>query len=67
VYKKSALVPVYSYTVATLPTISGSGIYVAFASDGRKSGEGAGVGTGVLCYWDGSDWIAEGTAAAVAA
>ena len=29
-----------------------------FASDGRKNGEGAGAGTGVLCFYDGSNWIA---------
>lgn len=44
-----------NYTVAGLPTSFGIGS-VAFATDGRKDGEGAGNGTGVLTYWDGSAW-----------
>lgn len=38
------------YTVAQLPTISE--FMVAFASDGRKSGETAGNGTGVPVFYD---------------
>jgi len=44
-------------TVATLPTRAREGD-VSYASDGRKNGEGAGDGTGVLVFFDGSNWIA---------
>jgi hypothetical protein len=30
---------------------------VRFISDGRKEGEGAGNGTGVMCRYDGANWI----------
>lgn len=40
-----------SYTVAELPTDL-SGFMVAFASNGRKSGEPSGSGTGVPVYYD---------------
>lgn len=45
-----------AYTVANLP-ITGlangqSFVTIAFASNGRKAGEGAGAGTGVMVYWD---------------
>ena len=40
-----------TFTVATLPKIALSGA-VAFAKDGRKGGEGVGVGTGIPVYWD---------------
>lgn len=39
----------------------------AFASDGRKAGEGAGLGSGVLVFSDGAHWIAVDTGATVAA
>lgn len=39
-------------TVAGLPTPGQAG-RTRFATDGRKTGEGAGLGTGVLCYDDG--------------
>lgn len=54
-----------TYTVATLP--SGTAGEAAFASDGRKNGEGASSGTGVMVFFDGSNWIATDTGAAVAA
>lgn len=54
-----------SYTVAALPT--GSAGRIAFASNGRKNGEGAGAGTGVLVFNDGSAWRASDTGATVAA
>lgn len=38
-----------------------------FASNGRKNGEGAGAGTGVLVYFDGTAWRATDTGATVAA
>ena len=48
-----------AFTVANLPTLANGGLgngssYVtlAFASNGRKATEGAGVGTGQLCYYD---------------
>lgn len=45
-----------AYVVASLPTnglANGqSFVTIAFASNGRKSGEGAGLGTGVPVYWD---------------
>lgn len=48
-----------AYTVATLPTLANGGLgngtsYVtlAFASNGRKSGEGVGAGTGQLVYYN---------------
>ena len=47
----------HNYTVDTLPSrpIEGD---TAYASNGRKNGEGAGAGTGVLVFFDGSNWIA---------
>lgn len=48
-----------AYTVASLPTLSNGGLgngstYVtlAFASNGRKAAEGAGLGTGQLVYYN---------------
>lgn len=57
-------VPVY--TVAGLPGVSVAGD-TAFASNGRKNGEGGGAGTGVLVFSDGSAWRACDTGATVAA
>lgn len=57
------LVPV---TVANLPTNAVAG-HVAFASNGRKNGEGAGNGTGVLVFHDGTAWRACDTGATAAA
>ena len=54
-----------SYTVALLPTATAGAM--AYASNGRKAGEGVGVGTGVLVFRDGSNWIAVDTGATVAA
>ncbi len=42
-------------TVANLPTPQQAG-RVRFATDGRKMGEGAGAGTGVLVYDDSVAW-----------
>lgn len=39
----------------------------AFATNGRKNGEGAGAGTGVLVFHDGTAWKAVDTGATVAA
>lgn len=52
-------------TVANLP--SGSSGRMAYASDGRKNGEGAGLGTGVLVFHDGTAWRACDTGATAAA
>jgi hypothetical protein len=52
------------YGTSVLPIQAGS---MAYVSDGRKNGEGAGSGTGVLCYYDGNHWIASDTGVTVAA
>jgi hypothetical protein len=54
-----------SYVVASLP--AGSTGQLAFASNGRKNGEGAAAGTGVLVFFDGTNWCACDTGATVAA
>ena len=54
-----------SYTVAALP--AGTAGDTAYASNGRKNGEGAGAGTGVLVFKDGTAWRACDTGATVAA
>ena len=51
--------------VASLPT--GAAGSIAFASNGRKNGEGAAAGTGVLVFHDGTAWRACDTGATVAA
>ena len=43
-----------TYTVATLP--AGTAGMMAYASNGRKAGEGAGAGTGVLAIYTNSAW-----------
>jgi hypothetical protein len=53
------------YTVANLPT--GAAGMVAYASNGRKTGEGAGAGTGVPVYFSNAAWRVYSTDAAVAA
>lgn len=53
-------------TVAALSTTATAGD-LAYASDGRKAGEGAGAGTGVLVFRDGTAWRAVDTGATVAA
>lgn len=55
-----------SYTVANLPTDVTAG-QTAYASNGRKAGEGAGAGTGVLVFRDTTAWRAVDTGATVAA
>ena len=62
-----------SYTVATLPGISATQPLgpppgsIAYASNGRKVGEGAGSGTGVPVYYSNGAWRVFSTDAAVAA
>ena len=48
-----------SYTVASLPSCAtlGAGT-TAYASNGRRSGEGAGAGSGIPVYCDGANWRA---------
>lgn len=53
------------YTVATLP--SGVEGWTAYATDGRKVGEGAGTGTGVPIYYSSGNWRVYSTDAPVAA
>lgn len=48
------------YTVATLPTSPGEAAH-AFATDGVKTGETTGSGTGVPVYYSGSQWRVAGT------
>jgi hypothetical protein len=56
---------VSTYTVANLPTDVQAN-QIAYASNGRKNGEGSGAGTGVLVFRDGSAWRACDTGATVA-
>lgn len=55
-----------SYTVAGLPVTGAAGQF-AWAADGRKPGEGAGLGTGVFVFWNPatSQWFAFSTTALV--
>lgn len=46
-----------SYTVAALPT--GTAGNAAYASDGRKAGEGAAAGTGLPVFFDGTNWLSD--------
>jgi len=55
-----------TFTVATLPTTEVVAGDIAYASNGRKNGEGAGSGTGVLVFRDGTAWRACDTGATVA-
>lgn len=45
-----------AYTVATLPTTNVPLATLAYATNGRKEGEGAGAGTGIPCWFDGTIW-----------
>jgi hypothetical protein len=54
-----------TFTVAGLPT--GAVGNTAYASNGRKNGEGSGSGTGVMVFKDASAWRAADTGATVAA
>ena len=55
-----------SYIVSNLPTGMPAGAK-AFASNGRKPGEGAGAGSGVETFFDGSSWISSCSGSMVAA
>jgi hypothetical protein len=54
-----------SYTVATLPNIGVAGAK-AFATNGRKPSEAAGLGSGVEVFFDGQRWISSCSGTAVA-
>lgn len=58
--------PLIIDTVANLPTPGTGWRRIALATNGRKTGEGAGAGTGVLCYDDGTAWrrVDDGTTVA---
>jgi hypothetical protein len=57
-----------AYTVAALPTAKGLvESQTAFATNGRKVGEGAGAGTGVPVYWSNGAWRVYSTDQPVAA
>lgn len=45
-------------TVDGLANIAKQPGNTAFTSNGRKVGQGAGAGTGVLVFYDGTNWIA---------
>lgn len=63
IYLDHIKVKIY-YGTSTLPVQAGS---LAFASDGRKAGEGVGLGSGVQVFFDATNWIAVDTGATVAA
>jgi hypothetical protein len=62
---QNAMPGVSTYTVANLPT-NVQANQIAYASNGRKNGEGSGAGTGVLVFRDGTAWRACDTGATVA-
>lgn len=54
--------------VASLAVISPLDVgMTAYVSDGRKAGQGAGAGTGVLVFYDGTNWCACDTGQPVSA
>jgi hypothetical protein len=55
-----------SYSVTGLPSSPGTGA-TAFTTNGRKPSEGAGAGTGVEVFYDGSKWISVCSGSAVTA
>jgi hypothetical protein len=57
------------YTVAQLPTTGNAAGQWAWASNGRKAGEGSGTGTGVPVFWNltTSSWYSYLSGAAVTA
>ncbi len=57
---------VVALAFASLPAAGQAG-RLLFVTNGRKTGEGAGVGTGVLAYDDGTAWrrVDDGTTVAV--
>lgn len=58
----------FGLTVAQLPaSAAATAGLIQFVKNGRKNGEGAGLGTGVLAFNDGTAWRAVDTGATVAA
>lgn len=62
-----------AYTFANLPTASDGGLgdnlsytTLAWVTNGRKNGEGAGAGTGILAYWDATAQVWKGVRSEVA-
>jgi hypothetical protein len=62
-----------AYTFVNLPTAANGGLgdntnytTLAWVSNGRKSGEGAGAGTGILAYWDATAAVWKGVRSEVA-
>jgi hypothetical protein len=53
--------------VDNLPTTGLSEGDFAYAANGRKTGEGAGAGTGVPCWWSNGAWYAADSGAVVSA
>ena len=53
--------------VANLPTTGNSQGDLCYATDGRKPGEGAAAGTGVVVFWSVTSWIAVTSGVAVTA
>lgn len=56
-----------NHTVATINALTATAGLIAFATNGRKNGEGAGAGTGVIAFADGTAWRACDTGATLAA
>ena len=63
--------PAYAY--ADLPTAAGGGLgdnvsycTFVFVSNGRKSGEGVGAGTGIWAYWDNAAGVWKGIRSEIA-
>lgn len=54
------------YTVAGLPATAPAGA-LAYASNGRNTGQGAGAGTGTVVVGGGTSWIAVWSGVAVTA
>lgn len=63
-WMKAPMLP--QFVVASLPGTTTEG-QLAYATNGRKVGEGAGSGTGVPVYWSTGSWRVYSTDAAVAA
>ncbi len=55
---RSTYVTLKPVKVDTLATIIGEPGMIAFTSNGRKNGQGVGAGTGVLVFYDGTNWCA---------
>lgn len=55
---KVTFLNLHGYNVSEILSVKALQGDIAFAVNGRKNGEGAGNGTGVLVFFDGSNWIA---------